>query len=158
MKKPILIPLFASSVVVVVVFGCQEQSTDQASTVMEKKVEQAQWVGTYQGTTPCMGCISRCQDCPGMAVDLTLNQDMSYILRRESLSGHNEIENLTGVMRFRDAEHTQLELLNVKNRNLMWVDIQTKCVEIREDVTGNAYQIFDDFRLENVNLAVKSDS
>jgi uncharacterized lipoprotein NlpE involved in copper resistance len=147
MKKPILIPLFATSVVLL--GGCQDGSSpNQQAAAMEQKVEQAQWVGTYQGTTPCMGCLSRCQDCPGMAVDLTLNQDMTYSLRRESLSGHNEVETLTGVMRFRDAEKTQLELVNVTTRNLLVVDTAQKILEIREDVTGNAYVAADDFLLE----------
>jgi hypothetical protein len=147
MKKPILIPLFATTVVLL--GGCQDSSTtNKDSTAMEQKVEQAQWVGTYQGTTPCMGCISRCQDCPGMAVDLTLNQDMTYTLRRESLSGHNDIETLTGVMRFHNAEQTQLELVSVATRNLMMLDIEHQLLEIREDVTGNAYVAADDFLLE----------
>lgn len=147
MKKPILIPLFATSVVVL--GGCQDTSSPQQQSVaMEQKVQQAQWVGTYQGTTPCLGCISRCPDCPGMAVDLTLNQDMSYTLVRESLSGHNAVETLTGMMRFRDADQTELELLNVKTRNLLIVDTAHKVLEIREDVTGNGYAASDDFLLE----------
>ena len=147
MKKPVIIPLFATSVVVL--GGCQDsRGTSQQTAAIEQKVERAQWVGTYQGTTPCLGCMSRCPDCPGMAVDLTLNQDMTYTLVRESLSGHNQVETLTGVMRFYDDKKTQLELLNVKTRNLLVVDTAHKVLEIREDVTGHAYVATDDFVLE----------
>ncbi|WP_122898530.1 copper resistance protein NlpE N-terminal domain-containing protein [Acinetobacter sp. B51(2017)] len=155
MKKPVIIPLFAMSVVVL--GGCQDSnSTKQQTSAMEQKVEQAQWVGTYQGTTPCMGCLSRCQDCPGMAVDLTLNQDMTYTLVRESLSGHNQVETLTGIMRFRDAEKTQLELVNVTTRNLLVVDTKHHLLEIREDVTANAYLAADDFLLEQPSKSSES--
>lgn len=151
MKKPILIPLFASSMLLV--GGCEGTTTTQDSTAMQQKVQQTQWVGSYQGTTPCLACISRCPECPGMAVDLTLNQDMTYTLRRESLSGHNEIETLTGGMRFYDEAQTQLELVNVKSRNLLVVDTKNKLLEIREDLTGNAYVAVDDFTLEQPTKA-----
>ena len=59
-----------------------------------KQVQAMQWVGHYQGTTPCMGCMSRCGECPGMAVDLVLYPNMTYELKRESLSTESEIETL----------------------------------------------------------------
>lgn len=150
MKKPILIPLIASSVLL----GCQDakqtssESIKQADTVVEQKVTVAKWVGKYQGTTPCMSCISRCEECPGMAVDLVLNQDKTYILKRESLSGHNEIETIKGNFRFSNSEQTQLELMQVKTRNLIYVDLDQQLLEILEDQTGNIYKAEDDFILE----------
>ncbi|NNH00285.1 copper resistance protein NlpE N-terminal domain-containing protein [Acinetobacter sp. ANC 5414] len=150
MKKPILIPLIASSVLL----GCQDakqtssESIKQADTVAEQKVTVAKWVGKYQGTTPCMSCISRCEECPGMAVDLVLNQDKTYILKRESLSGHNEIETIKGNFRFSNSEQTQLELMQVKTRNLIYVDLDQQLLEILEDQTGNIYNAEDDFILE----------
>ena len=150
MKKPILIPLIASSVLL----GCQDakqtssESIKQADTVVEQKVTVAKWVGKYQGTTPCMSCISRCEECPGMAVDLVLNQDKTYILKRKSLSGHNEIETIKGNFRFSNSEQTQLELMQVKTRNLIYVDLDQQLLEILEDQTGNIYNAEDDFILE----------
>ena len=149
MKKPLLIPLIASSVLL----GCQDSK--QASSESRQQVDQvdqkvtvAKWVGKYQGTTPCMGCISRCEECPGMAVDLVLNQNQTYTLKRESLSGHNEIETIKGNFRFSNSEQTQLELMQVKTRNLISVDLDQQLLEILEDQTGHIYSSEDDFILE----------
>jgi len=152
MKNRILIPLFASSVLL----GCQEsnQPNTQVSEVNDKLVEKKiipQWVGYYQGTTPCMGCFSRCEDCPGMAVDVELKDDMTYVLKRESLSGHNEIETLQGKIVFKDSAQTKLELLNVQARNQLFVDLENKMLEIRVDKTAEPYQAQNDFLLsENI--------
>ena len=151
MKNRILIPLFASSVLL----GCQEsnQTNTQVSEVNDKLVEKKiipQWVGYYQGTTPCMGCFSRCEDCPGMAVDVELKDDMTYVLKRESLSGHNEIETLQGKIVFKDSAQTKLELLNVQTRNQLFVDLENKILEIRVDKTAELYQAQNDFLLDSV--------
>lgn len=151
MKNRILIPLFASSVLL----GCQEsnQTNTQVSEVNDKLVEKKiipQWVGHYQGTTPCMGCFSRCEDCPGMAVDVELKDDMTYVLKRESLSGHNEIETLQGKIVFKDSAQTKLELLNVQTRNQLFVDLENKILEIRVDKTAEPYQAQNDFLLDSV--------
>lgn len=151
MKNRILIPLFASSVLL----GCQEsnQPNTQVSEVNDKLVEKKiipQWVGYYQGTTPCMGCFSRCEDCPGMAVDVELKDDMTYVLKRESLSGHNEIETLQGKIVFKDSAQTKLELLNVQTRNQLFVDLENKMLEIRVDKTAEPYQAQNDFLLDSV--------
>ena len=149
MKNRILIPLFASSVLL----GCQEsnQTNTQVSEVNDKLVEKKiipQWVGYYQGTTPCMGCFSRCEDCPGMAVDVELKDDMTYVRKRESLSGHNEIETLQGKIVFKDSAQTKLELLNVQTRNQLFVDLENKMLEIRVDKTAEPYQAQNDFLLD----------
>jgi len=87
MKKVILIPLIATGAL----FGCQDTNQSQAKdkTTLEHEMQKPIWAGSYSGTTPCLGCSSRCEDCPGMAVDLVLKANQSYELRRESLSGHN---------------------------------------------------------------------
>ena len=150
MKKPLLIPLIASSVLL----GCQDskQSTTenktQTDSVLQHKITLAKWVGKYQGTTPCMSCISRCEECPGMAVDLVLNQDQTYTLKRESLSGHNEVEILTGRFQFSNKDQSKLELIQVKTRNLIYVDLEQQLLEILQDKTGNLYVSEDDFLLE----------
>ena len=151
MKNRVLIPLFASSVLL----GCHEsnQTNTQVSEVKDRFVEKKiipQWVGHYQGTTPCMGCFSRCEDCPGMAVDVELKDDMTYVLKRESLSGHNEIETLQGKIVFKDSAQTKLELLNVQTRNQLFVDLENKMLEIRVDKTAEPYQAQNDFLLDSV--------
>lgn len=150
MKKPIFIPLIASSILL----GCQDstpsssKSSQQVDQVSEQKVTVAKWVGKYQGTTPCMSCISRCEECPGMAVDLVLNQDKSYTLKRESLSGNDKREIYTGYFRFSNPDQSKLELIQVKTRNLIYVDLDQQLLEILEDQTGNIYNSEDDFILE----------
>ena len=145
MKKAILIPLVATGALL----GCQDASQTQSKdpVAIEQNVQAPIWVGTYSGTTPCMGCFSRCEDCPGMAVDLVLKQDLTYELRRESLSGH-DVEVLKGHIHFKDQDQTQLELLNVKTRNLIYVDLEHQMLEIREDQTAQSYAAQDDFLLE----------
>ncbi|MFZ0331233.1 MAG: copper resistance protein NlpE N-terminal domain-containing protein [Acinetobacter bohemicus] len=150
MKKPLLIPLIASSVLL----GCQDskqsdrEDKTQTDSILQHKITVAKWVGEYQGTTPCMSCISRCEECPGMAVDLVLNQDQTYTLKRESLSGHNEVEILTGRFRFSNKDQSKLELIQVKTRNLIYVDLEQQLLEILQDKMGNLYVSEDDFLLE----------
>ncbi|WP_180056512.1 copper resistance protein NlpE N-terminal domain-containing protein [Acinetobacter sp. YH12227] len=145
MKKVILIHLVASSALL----GCQDtkkpQSNDNTAITAEK--QHAAWVGNYKGTTPCMGCLSRCEDCPGMAVALELHEDQTYTLTRESLSGHNDIEVLKGAIRFNDDTQQQLELMHVQTRNLLYVDLDQQLLEIREDQTAKRYQMQSDFLL-----------
>ena len=97
-----------------------------------------------------MGCFSRCEDCPGMAVDVELKDDMTYVLKRESLSGHNEIDTLQGKIVFKDSAQTKLELLNVQIRNQLFVDLENKMLEIRVDKTAEPYQAQNDFLLEQI--------
>ena len=72
---------------------------------------------------------------------------MTYTLKRESLSGHNEIETLIGALRFNAQDQYKVELVNVTTRNLLYVDLEDHVLEIREDVTGKKYQMQSDFIL-----------
>ncbi len=145
MKKVVLIPLVATSAML----GCQDSTQTKAKEIeaITAEKQQAAWVGDFKGTTPCMGCLSRCEDCPGMAVALELHEDQTYTLTRESLSGHNEVEVLKGVIRFKDESKQQLELMNVQTRNLLYVDLDQQLLEIREDQTAKRYQMQSDFLL-----------
>lgn len=148
MKNVILIPLMATGALL----GCQEseRAVKQENAQLEHQVQVPHWVGNYTGTTPCMGCTSRCDECPGMAVDLVLKQDHSYELKRESLSDHNDIETLTGRFIFKDEAQTKLELLNVKNRNLIVMNLEQQQLEIRVDESALPYTAQQDFILESV--------
>ena len=145
MKNVVLIPLLASTALL----GCQDanQSDTQGKASIESQKQLAAWAGEYEGTTPCMGCLSRCDDCPGMAVTLALYEDQTYTLTRESLSGHNEIKTMSGQIRFQDESQQKIELLNVDTRNLLYVDLKKHVLEIREDQTGKRYQMQSDFIL-----------
>lgn len=150
MNKPILIPLIATSLLM----GCQKEQHSQTQqnqvelTDIATQAQAMQWVGHYQGTTPCMGCMSRCEDCPGMAVDLVLHPNMTYELKRESLSTESGIETFTGQLRFIDYAQTKIELMNVKQRNLIQLDVNHLVLEILEDRTAEHYQAYPDFTLD----------
>ncbi|CAB1213158.1 copper resistance protein NlpE N-terminal domain-containing protein [Acinetobacter bouvetii] len=148
MKKVMLIPLMTSTALL----GCQDtnQSDNQGQTSIESQKQVAAWAGKYEGTTPCMGCLSRCEDCPGMAVALELHEDKTYTLTRESLSGHNEVETLRGQLRFDAKDESKVELVHVAKRNLLYVDLEEKVLEIRADQTGKRYQMQSDFVLEKL--------
>lgn len=143
MKNLIVIPLVVTAALV----GCQPQAEEKTQAAVEREMQQPLWAGHYEGTTPCMGCLSRCNDCPGMAVALTLNEDHSFILARESLNGHNDMQKLTGLIKFHNAEKTQLELLTVGTRNLLFVDLKKQQLEIRQDVSAKKHQMQSDFIL-----------
>lgn len=149
--------IFISLVVVSVLAGCRDQDSvssekntanNQTSPIQKEIIPE--WVGKYQGTTPCMGCFSRCDECPGMSVDLTLKADQTFVLNRISLSGHNEIETIKGQIKFSNPEKTQIELENVTTRNLLFVDLESKLLEILEDQTANAYIAVEDFSLNKM--------
>lgn len=146
MKKVMLIPFIATGALL----GCQDANQPQAKdkAALEHEMQKPLWAGSYSGTTPCMSCASHCEDCPGMAVDLVLNADQSYELRRESLSTHNDVDVLQGQFKFKGAGETQLELLNVKTRNMIFVHLENQMLEIREDQTAQPYVAQDDFLLE----------
>ncbi len=148
MKNVVLIPLVASAALL----GCQDanQSDPQNKASIESQKQIAAWAGKYEGTTPCMGCLSRCDDCPGMAVALELHEDKTYTLTRESLSGHNEIETLTGRLRFDAKDENKIELINVSTRNLLYVNLDEKVLEIRVDKTAKPYQMQSDFVLDKL--------
>lgn len=148
MQKSILIPLVAVSAFSFT--ACDATSTDANST---KKAQQQHaaviplWAGKYQGTTPCMACFSRCDECPGMSVDLLLKPDQTFVLNRISLSGHNEIETLKGQFKFKSQDSKIIELSGVDKRNLILVDLEHQLLEIREDLTANGFIEFEDFSL-----------
>ncbi|MGE8558227.1 MAG: copper resistance protein NlpE N-terminal domain-containing protein [Acinetobacter sp.] len=148
MKNVVLIPLVASAALL----GCQDanQSDPQNKASIESQKQIVAWAGKYEGTTPCMGYLSRCDDCPGMAVALELHEDKTYTLTRESLSGHNEIETLTGQLRFDAKDENKIELINVSTRNLLYVDLDEKVLEIRVDKTAKPYQMQSDFVLDKL--------
>lgn len=159
MQKLIVIPLVALSTLI----GCEQQKSlttfnkngtnSNDSIHSETKIIEAvpDWVGKYQGTTPCMGCTSRCEDCPGMSVDVQLKSDQTFVLNRISLSGHNEIETLKGHFKFNDHDSKIIELSGVANRNLILIDLEHHLLEIREDLTAKGFIEFKDFSLNRAS-------
>lgn len=54
---------------------------------------------------------------------------------------------LKGIIHFKDDAQQQLELMNVKTRNLLYVDLEQQQLEIRVDQTAKRYQMQSDFIL-----------
>lgn len=106
------------------------------------------WAGQYSGTTPCMGCFGRCDDCPGMSVDLQLNANETFVLNRVSMSGHNDVENIQGKFEFINPDKSLIKLSGLEKRNLIMVDLENKLLEIRIDDSAEAYAEYEDFSLE----------
>lgn len=150
MKNPILLPLISCSVLL----GCHDSTPPdhtphtQIDTTLQQNIIPAAWVGTYQGNTPCMTCISHCEACPGMAVELILHADQSYQLKRQRLTGQDQLEEWTGHFRFKNNQQTQIELIQVKARNLIYLDMVQQVLEILEDKSGNLYEDQEAFLLE----------
>ncbi|RFS29840.1 hypothetical protein D9K79_04015 [Acinetobacter cumulans] len=151
MNKSILIPLVSlSSLTVTGLVGCErasETTVKQTEAVQVKHIVPA-WVGSYSGHTPCMSCSALCEDCEGMAVKLTLNADMTYTLDRQSMSGNDQPALLHGAMKFHNPEKTKLELVNVESRNLLYVNLANKQLEILKNDTAQPYDAQDNFLLE----------
>ena len=82
-----------------------------------------------------------------MAVTLALHEDQTYTLTRESLIDDKEVEILKGKLRFMDDTKQKIELMNVATRNLLYVDLTERVLEIREDQSGKSYQMQSDFIL-----------
>ncbi len=146
MQKSILIPLIAVSVWSLQACDTASSHTSAADSAEVEVIPL--WAGKYQGTTPCMACFSRCDECPGMSVDLLLQPDHTFVLNRISLSGHNDIETLKGQFKFKEIDSKIIELSGLNKRNLILVDLEHQLLEIREDLTGNGFVEFEDFSLQ----------
>lgn len=148
MQKSIFIPLVAVSAIL----GCSDQSkniseSDSASSAMSQQVIVPEWVGKYQGNTPCLSCSAYCEDCEGMHVALLLKADHAYELTRISASGNDQNQVITGVFKFNSPEQRQIELMGVSARNLIFVDLERHILEIRQDQTADAYPAQNAFSL-----------
>jgi hypothetical protein len=73
------------------------------------------------------------------------------VLQRESLSQDGDIERVEGKLIFKDAQQTQLELLNVKTRNQLFWDLENQRLEIHQDQTAQAFVAQDDFILDKAD-------
>lgn len=148
MQKSIFIPLVAVSALV----GCSDpyktiSESDSATSTVSKKVIVPEWVGKYQGNTPCFSCSAHCEDCTGMDVALVLKADHAYELTRISLSGNDKNQVIKGIFKFNNPEQSQIELIGVDVRNLILVDLERHLLEIRQDQTGDVYPLQDAFSL-----------
>jgi hypothetical protein len=48
---------------------------------------------------------------------------------------------------FNAQDQHKVELVNMTTRNLLYIDLEDRVLEIREDVTGKKYQMQSDFIL-----------
>ena len=152
MNKSLLIPLISiSSVSTIALQGCDNQSNEMPKADQKAQVQKhivPAWVGSYAGNTPCMTCSALCEDCEGMSVKLSLHENMTYTLDRVSNSGNDTSALLHGKMQFKGEEKTQLELISVQSRNLLYVNVSDRTLEILQNETADHYVAADNFMLE----------
>jgi hypothetical protein len=151
MNKSVIIPLISlTGAASVGLQGCDKsggaQTKEQQAQVHKHAVPA--WVGDYTGNTPCMSCSALCEGCEGMSVKLNLYENMTYTLDRVSNSGNDSSVLLHGKIQFKSEDKTQLELLSVQSRNLLFVHIAEHTLEILQNETAEQYAVADNFMLE----------
>ncbi|MCX2450645.1 copper resistance protein NlpE [Pedobacter sp. PLR] len=76
------------------------------------------WAGTYTGVTPCA-------DCEGIQTELTLNPDLTYILKTNYMGKDTHFPEDRGTFKW-DSTGSKVELLGLKDRsNLFFVGENT---------------------------------
>ncbi|MBJ8451829.1 copper resistance protein NlpE N-terminal domain-containing protein [Acinetobacter bereziniae] len=150
MKKRLLSSFIFASVMM----GCgqheQALKDEKASSEVKKPldVQLQKWVGHYKGTLPCAGCVTFCDECNGMTVDLKIYADQTFRLERTSNSDHNKHELYAGNFSFLDNGKVKIQLQSVKERNQLILG--HSYVEVLETKTGLPYQFFEDFQLDKI--------
>lgn len=66
------------------------------------------WAGTYTGVTPCA-------DCEGIQTELTLNPDMTYILKTNYMGKDTHFPEDRGTFKW-DSTGAKVELIGLKDR------------------------------------------
>ena len=153
MKKALLTSFVAASIS----FGCSNQTTEPEQKTSAVKTDQGQtsdpklqaWVGKYEGIIPCATCISRCEGCDSMGVDLELHPDMSFKLVRTSYSTQSAAEVYTGHYEFLDGDKLKIQLNEVKDRNILVLGADY--TEIIDTKSGQPYAAYPDFQLEKIS-------
>lgn len=147
MKKRLLSSFIFASLMM----GCEQHNpatNDEKASSEVKKPLDAQlqkWVGHYKGTLPCASCVTFCDECNGMNVDLNIHAYQTFRLERTSNSDHNKHELYVGSFSFLDNGKIKIQLQNVKERNQLILG--NDYVEVLETKTELPYQSFEDFQL-----------
>ncbi|OTU19985.1 copper resistance protein NlpE N-terminal domain-containing protein [Acinetobacter pittii] len=150
MKKRLLSSFIFASLMM----GCDQHdpatNNEKASSEVKKPLDAQlqKWVGHYKGTLPCAGCVTFCDECNGMNVDLNIHADQTFRLERTSNSDHNKHELYVGSFSFLDNRKIKIQLQNVKERNQLILG--SGYVEVLETKTGLPYQSFEDFQLDKL--------
>lgn len=154
-NKPLLASLLCASLNV----SCSKSGPDNSLSALAKQhvdpqakqsaelhPELKRWVGHYQADTPCITCIEFCDGCDGTHVDLQLNADQHYILVQQRNAEGEKQQRNEGRFIFVDSEKNQVQLLGVKQRNL--IVKSGDMTEIYNQETGQAYASRGDFVFE----------
>ncbi len=150
MKKRALSTFILASVIM----GCSQNDPNPEQEKVGTEVKPSidpllqKWIGHYQGILPCAGCITFCENCDGMTVDLKIHADQTFRLERTSNSDHNKHELYVGNFSFMDHGKIKIQLQHVKERNQLILG--DDYVEILESKTGVPYQAFEDFQLDKL--------
>ena len=152
-------PLLASLICVGLTVACSESEPELAQLAAKDhgddrlntqksqlNVALGRWVGHYQADTPCQSCIERCEGCEGTHVDLNIYSDHHYKLVQVRNAGDQPTQITEGRFIFIDAKKDKIQLLGLKQRNL--IVKSGAFTEIYNHETGQAYASVQDFILE----------
>lgn len=148
--------LLTSFVIASISLGCSsenasiEKNVNDKNSIKQVKVtidpKLQQWVGKYSGVVPCAACLSRCPECDGMGVDLTIHSNQTFKLVRTSYNGYNEPEIYEGRFKFLDQDKLEIHLIGIKDRNTLLLG--RGFTEIIDTKTNQPYQAYQSFQLE----------
>ncbi|SPL69718.1 copper resistance protein NlpE N-terminal domain-containing protein [Acinetobacter stercoris] len=148
MKKTLLTSFILASVS----FGCSEAHDGQKNAKDNVKIKVvtdpalSEWVGHYSGITPCANCITRCEGCEGLGIDLKINADQTYVLERSDNNNTSKPEVFAGRFHFVDPDKTRIELIGVTDRNKLGID--EGMVEFIDTQTQQYFDSYTEFELD----------
>ncbi|MDV2439498.1 copper resistance protein NlpE N-terminal domain-containing protein [Acinetobacter gerneri] len=150
MKKTLLTSFILASVS----FGCSESndvSKNEKSSVKIKVVSDPKmqaWVGHYTAVTPCANCVTRCEGCEGIGIDLKINADQSFIFERTDNNADTKPVVFMGRFRFIDPDKRKIELMGVSDKHKF--ALSEGSIEVIDTKTERFFDSDDEFLLDKL--------
>lgn len=89
------------------------------------------WNGTYKGVLPCA-------DCEGIQTELTLNQDMTFVLKRNYMGRDTKFPEDKGTFKW-DSSGSKVELIGLKDQPTHYFVGENKLIQLDmegKEITG----------------------
>lgn len=89
------------------------------------------WNGTYKGILPCA-------DCEGIQTELTLNQDMTFVLKRNYMGRDTKFPEDKGTFKW-DSSGSKVELIGLKEQPNIYFVGENKLIQLDmegKEITG----------------------
>ena len=89
------------------------------------------WNGTYRGILPCA-------DCEGIQTELTLNQDMTFVLKRNYMGRDTKFPEDKGTFKW-DSSGSKVELIGLKDQPCIYFVGENKLIQLDmegKEITG----------------------